>query len=164
MSILPPQMEMRDAGPEGKVIFTGWASVVETPYEMAGYTEVIRRGAWKRTLSNSPDVSLLVEHTGLPLARTTSETMTLREDRLGLFVEATLDGSDLDVIGLRRKMTRERPLRTFCSGFSWHFWSGHFVQAMPRRSGDGSAIMSGRFRKEEIPCVRAGSEHASCGR
>ena len=38
---------------------------------MPGYTEVISRGAFLKTLQGRPDVQLLVNHEGLPLGRTT---------------------------------------------------------------------------------------------
>ena len=38
---------------------------------MGGYTETIARGAFTKTLSERPDVQLLINHEGLPLARTT---------------------------------------------------------------------------------------------
>lgn len=86
--------------------FSGYASVTDTPYDMGWYTESIKRGAFAKTLAEKPDVQLLVNHGGLPLARTLSGTMSLSEDRTGLLVDADLDGEDPDVLGLARKMKR----------------------------------------------------------
>jgi HK97 family phage prohead protease len=47
-----------------------------------------------------------VNHGGLPLARTASGTLELREDARGLHVFARLDKNDPDVISLRGKMQR----------------------------------------------------------
>lgn len=93
-----------DAGaPTG---IAGYASVTEVPYEvqdwLGPYTEVVRSGAFAKTLKEQDDVRLLLNHEGLPLARTKSETLTLREitdpsedpqgkDQTGLWVEADLD-------------------------------------------------------------------------
>ncbi len=55
------------------------------------FTEVIRPKAFARTLGENPDVSLLVNHSGAPLARSTSGTLTLREDARGLRFAAQLE-------------------------------------------------------------------------
>jgi len=98
--------ELREA-PNGILRFSGYASVTETPYEVGFYTETIQRGAFKRTLSESPDVQLLINHgeggSGMPIART-GRNMTLSEDDHGLRVDAELDAEDPDVALLARKM------------------------------------------------------------
>jgi phage head maturation protease len=55
---------------EGRI--EGLASSTESPYDMGSYTETIKRGAFARTLRENPDVQLLINHEGLPLARTTT--------------------------------------------------------------------------------------------
>lgn len=102
-------IELRDDSDTEDVLkFTGFASVTGVPYPIGdAFTETIERGAFKRTLNNDDlDVQLLVNHRGLPLARTTSETLTLRETERGLFVEADLDATDPDVRALEPKMRR----------------------------------------------------------
>jgi HK97 family phage prohead protease len=98
--------ELREA-PGGVVKFSGYASVTETPYEVGHFTETIKRGAFKRTLSESPDVQLLLNHgtggSGMPIART-NRNMVLTEDDRGLRVDADLDAEDPDVVLLARKM------------------------------------------------------------
>jgi HK97 family phage prohead protease len=98
-------LELRTAG-DGKLRLVGYASTTETSYEVRDFTETIARGAFRRTLGESPDVVLLREHEGLPLARTTSGTLQLAEDARGLRVEAILDPSDPDVQSLVPKMQR----------------------------------------------------------
>jgi HK97 family phage prohead protease len=98
-------LEMREES-DGTLKLVGYASRTESPYEVGFYTETIKRGAFKRTLGENPDVQLLVNHEGLPLARTKSGTMRLEEDDLGLRVEADLDPQDPDVQSLSRKMAR----------------------------------------------------------
>jgi HK97 family phage prohead protease len=89
------------------LVLTGIASVTGVPYPVGFYTETIERGAFKRSLNKDDlDVQLLVNHTGLPLARTTSGTLKLRETDKGLFVEAELDPEDPDVRALEPKMRR----------------------------------------------------------
>jgi HK97 family phage prohead protease len=85
---------------------TGYASTFNQPYDMGWYTETVDPGAFKRTLGSKPDVRLLINHDGLPLARTTSGTLTLDTDKRGLMVSAHLDPSDPDVAGLAPKMRR----------------------------------------------------------
>jgi HK97 family phage prohead protease len=101
-------IELRQVDANGQPVLrlSGYASRTEIPYEVGFYTETIKRGAFKRTLGENPDVQLLVNHSGLPLARTRSGTLRLSEDDLGLRVEADLDPDDADVEALARKMRR----------------------------------------------------------
>jgi uncharacterized protein len=98
--------ELRDAG-DGTYTFEGLASRVEVPYEVGFYTEVIRRGAFKRSVNNPAlDVQLLVNHEGLPLARTTSNDLHLSEVPDGLHVVAQLDASDPEIQTLAKRIKR----------------------------------------------------------
>jgi HK97 family phage prohead protease len=99
------RIELREMG-DGALTFEGHASVVEVPYPVQGFTETIKRGAFKRALGEQPDVVLLVNHDGLPLARTTSGNLVLTEDARGLHVMASLDRSDPDVQAIEPKMRR----------------------------------------------------------
>ncbi len=98
-------LEIREIS-DGGLRFTGYASTTETPYTVSDFTETISKGAFKRTLGEQPDVVLLVNHEGLPLARTKSGTLTLSEDARGLRVDADLEPSDPDVQSLIPKMKR----------------------------------------------------------
>ena len=97
--------EFREASDE--LTLTGYASVYNAPYSMGWYTETVKPGAFKRSLGTKPDVTLLVNHAGLPLARTVSGTLTIDgEDSHGLGVRASLDPSDPDVQKIVPKMRR----------------------------------------------------------
>lgn len=85
---------------------TGYASTFNQPYDMGWYTEQVDPLAFRETLGRKPDVRLLVNHGGLPLARTASGTLALDTDSRGLRVAATLDPSDPDVASLAPKMRR----------------------------------------------------------
>lgn len=105
-------MELRETD-DGQWRLTGYACVTGVPYDVGWYEETIERGAFKRTLSESPDVHLLINHAGMPLARTSSGTMTLEErtspderGRTGLQVSADLDPEDPDAQSLKRKLDR----------------------------------------------------------
>ena len=108
------QTELRSV-PNGtggdRLLFTGCASTVDAPYEMTdwmgSYTEVVRSGAFSRTLNNHPDVIFCLNHgwDGPPMARTKSGSLRLSLDQSGsLMVEADLDGSRADVHQVRSAM------------------------------------------------------------
>jgi len=96
---------------DNELILTGYASTFQ-PYEMyggperGGWIEQLDRNAFDKTLRENPDLNLLINHGGMPLARTTSETLKLSVDDNGLKVEARLDRSDPDVQRLEPKMRR----------------------------------------------------------
>jgi HK97 family phage prohead protease len=77
--------------PDGTVGIRGYAAVWDSP----AYGEVIKRGAFTRTIEQRDDIRLLVNHDGVPLARTKSGTLTVGEDERGFW----FDASSLDVEG-----------------------------------------------------------------
>jgi len=93
---------------EGDAIrVSGYAAVFGEETNIAGmFTEVIERGAFASALERQDDVVFLINHDGLPLARTRSGTLRLIEDERGLFMETELDGSDPDVRSIVPKMKR----------------------------------------------------------
>ncbi|MGW7424420.1 HK97 family phage prohead protease [Streptomyces sp. NPDC054813] len=106
-------VELR-AKPDGTgsdaLTFTGYACITEVGYEMEDwlgpFTEVVRQGAFTKTLAENADVPFLVNHAGLTLARTKSGTMRLAEDDTGLHTEAELDPASPHVQALRSAMDR----------------------------------------------------------
>lgn len=97
-------VEYRDDGAAPTI--EGHAATFNDPYTVGYFTETIHPDAFKRTLANGPDVRLLVDHEGQPLARTKSGTLTLGTDERGLTVRAELDPTDPDVQRLIPKMKR----------------------------------------------------------
>lgn len=73
--------------------------------ESWGFYEVIEEGAFDDAIGRD-DVVFLINHEGLPLARTRSGTLSLTTDSHGLKMETTLDGSDPDVQSIVPKMQR----------------------------------------------------------
>lgn len=69
------------------------------------FREKIARGAFAESIKTA-DVRFLVNHDGLPLARTKAGTLRLFEDDIGLRFEADLDATDPDVQRLIPKMKR----------------------------------------------------------
>jgi HK97 family phage prohead protease len=100
-------LEFRADDEGGDPIVSGHAAVFDQLSEdLGGFREKIAKGAFKRALREKADVVLLVNHEGLPLARTSAKTLSLKEDAEGLRFEATLDGSDPDVQRIVPKMKR----------------------------------------------------------
>ena len=99
------RLECRTAN--GTVTFAGIASSVDSPYDMGGYTEIVRAGAFTETLASDPDVMCLVAHAGLPIARTRNGSLKLSETPKGLEFEAVADVSDPDVAQLASKVRAE---------------------------------------------------------
>lgn len=90
----------------GEIKVAGYAAVFGEETNIGGmFTEVIERGAFKKAIGRD-DVVFLINHEGLPLARTRSGTLTLAEDDHGLYMEAMLDQSDPDVRSIVPKMKR----------------------------------------------------------
>lgn len=94
-------LEVRDT-PDGGVILRGYAAV----FDREAHGEIVRSSAFTRALDHGHDVRLLVNHDGVPLARTRSGTLTLSTDATGLTVDATLDPENPTVQELRSAMSR----------------------------------------------------------
>lgn len=103
-------VEVRENG--DKLEFVGHAAVFgRLSEDLGGFKERIVRGAFQAVLDTSPDVRFLsLDHGGLPLARTSSGTMELREDPTGLRVYAELApiqaSRDLKVLIQRRDLSQ----------------------------------------------------------
>lgn len=84
----------------------GYAAVFRQETDIGGYfREVIEPGAFSDAIGRD-DVVFLINHDGLPLARTRSGTLKLTEDDHGLLMETTLDPEDPDVKSIAGKMKR----------------------------------------------------------
>jgi HK97 family phage prohead protease len=103
-------VEERQDQDSDTLLFTGYASVFDKPYGVRDsrgqYNETIKPGAFKKTLQEQDDVRFLVNHDGIPLARTSSGTLNLEEDEYGLFVRAELDPSNPTVAEVASAMKR----------------------------------------------------------
>jgi len=100
----PVEIRQEDDGP---IKVAGYAAVFGQETNIGGYfTEVIEAGAFTSALERGDDVVFLVNHAGLPLARTRSGTLRLSQDERGLYIETELDGSDPDVRAIVPKMKR----------------------------------------------------------
>ncbi|MFD9225386.1 HK97 family phage prohead protease [Streptomyces sp. NPDC060064] len=98
----PVQLEVRaKQGKSGVSTVEGYASVTEAPFEMwdwlGPYSEVVRTGAFAKTLSETPQVQLLLNHGGLAMAYTQAGSLRLSEDTTGLHMEADVNTKRSDV-------------------------------------------------------------------
>jgi len=103
-SIAYSNLELR-AESDGNTI-VGYAAIWDSPSEPMPFTEYVKRGAFSKTLNDGADVRLLVDHEGVPLARTKSGTMKLVEDERGLRMEAKLDPMNPDAARIMSAMKR----------------------------------------------------------
>jgi HK97 family phage prohead protease len=101
------QMRAAETVRDDKTFITldGYASTVGVPYVMydffGEYTEQIAASAFDVTLSKSPDVAFLLNHTGMTMARTTAGTLELAVDEVGLRAIAQLNPLRQDVKDLK---------------------------------------------------------------
>jgi len=75
---------------DGTMRMAGYAAVFNEASLPLPFIERIAPGAFAKTLKETPDVRLLANHEGLPMARTKNGTMRLYEDEKGLYFEAEL--------------------------------------------------------------------------
>lgn len=101
----PVDFEMRAEPTSDGLTFTGYAAKynelsVPLAYPSLNrgkpFREVIRPSAFTKTLSERPDLALVINHDllGLPLARTSAGTMTITDDGVGLRVSASLPDNE----------------------------------------------------------------------
>lgn len=94
------------ADESGVIKVSGYAAVFNQEADIGGmFREEIAPGAFKDAIGRD-DVVFLVNHAGLPMARTRSGTLTLKEDKRGLYMETELDPEDPDVKSIVPKMKR----------------------------------------------------------
>ena len=100
----PVEIRQEDDGP---ITVAGYAAVFGQETNIGGYfTEVIEAGAFTSALERGDDVVFLINHAGLPLARTRSGTLRMSQDERGLYIETELDPMDPDVRAIVPKMKR----------------------------------------------------------
>jgi uncharacterized protein len=97
-------LDLRQA--ENGTTLYGYAALFDSPSEPMPFIEYVKRGAFSKTLNDGADVRLLIDHEGVPLARTKSGTMRLMEDERGLAVEADLDPMNPDAARVISAMKR----------------------------------------------------------
>ena len=86
-----------------KMTFRGYAAVFNSPSQPLPFTEIIKDGAFTRSLKSRNEIKLFVNHnTDRVLGSTRAGTLRLTEDSTGLLAEAdlppTTDGKDLSIL------------------------------------------------------------------
>ena len=101
---LPAEIRAED----DTVKVSGYAAVFNQPADIGGlFQEIIHPGAFRAAIGRD-DISFLINHAGLPLARSRSGsgTLILAEDSHGLRIESALESADPDVARIVPKMRR----------------------------------------------------------
>lgn len=98
----PVRLEVRQASAAGgAATVEGYASVTDEVFEMwdpwGSYGEVVRSGSFAKTLSENPQVQLLLNHGGLSMAYTRAGSLRLSEDSTGLHMSADVNPIRSDV-------------------------------------------------------------------
>lgn len=92
-SVRANTLEIR-ANTDGTTTVGGYAAVYESASQPLPFLEVLRRGAFKRTLKDGNEKFLIFGHDmNQPLARESNGSLSLSEDSKGLKFEATLNSS-----------------------------------------------------------------------
>ena len=90
-------LEIRTAE-DGAKIVTGYATTFNDPYELYsfdGYTVVEQVDARAFDETDMSDVIMQYDHEGRVFARTSNNTLSIKPDSRGLFIEANLGGTEL---------------------------------------------------------------------
>lgn len=145
------QFDVRSEG--NSLRFEGYASTFDSPYDIyggppMGWHEIVTREAFKKTLTEKPDLHLLINHEGMPLARTKSGTMKLSADNHGLLVHADLDRRDPMVQSLQVKMERgDMDQMSFAFRVKKQTWSDdethRYLDEVSLHKGDVSVVNFG---------------------
>jgi uncharacterized protein len=115
--------EVRAKGDGSKVI-AGYASIFNSPsQDLGGFVEVIRPGAFKKSLANGADIRCLFNHSeDMILGRTASGTLRVYEDEVGLRFECDLPdtsyANDL-LVSIRRSDVNQCSFGFYCLRDNW---------------------------------------------
>jgi HK97 family phage prohead protease len=145
-------LELRQEGDENVVV--GYGSVFNTlSNELGGFREIIAEGAFDGRLND--DVRFLINHDGLPLARTTNGTLKLTTDERGLKYEAKVANTSLgrDLIELMRNGTINQSSFAFVvEDDSWEVRDGVNVRTINKvsRLYDVSAVTYPAYEEASV--------------
>ncbi len=145
-------LELRQEGEENVVV--GYGSVFNTlSNELGGFREIISEGAFDGRLED--DVRFLINHDGLPLARTTNGTLRLSTDERGLKYEAKVANTSLgrDLIELMRNGTINQSSFAFVvEDDSWEVKDGMNVRTINKvsRLYDVSAVTYPAYEEASV--------------
>nr|DAJ30350.1 MAG TPA: prohead serine protease [Caudoviricetes sp.] len=103
---LDSKLEIREETNQEEYIIAGYFAVFNQETELyPGVFESIDSGAFKNSING--DIRALINHdTSLVLARTTSNTLTLKEDAKGLYGEIKINPYDTDALNIYERVKR----------------------------------------------------------
>jgi hypothetical protein len=103
---LDSKLEIREEVDQKEYIIAGYFAVFNQETELyPGVYESIDSGAFKNSING--DIRALINHdTSLVLARTTSNTLTLKEDAKGLYGEIKINPNDTDALNIYERVKR----------------------------------------------------------
>ena len=145
-------LELRQEGDENVVV--GYGSVFNTlSNELGGFREIIAEGAFEGRLND--DVRFLINHEGLPLARTTNGTLTLSTDERGLKYEARVANTSIgrDLVELMRNGTINQSSFAFVvEDDSWEVREGVNIRTINKvsRLYDVSAVTYPAYEEASV--------------
>lgn len=154
--------EIREDG-DGVLAFQGYAAVFDELSEpLWDFREQIAPGAFDKTLSESPDVRMLINHEGIPVARTKSGTLALSLDEHGLHTKAGLDPANPRVQELGSAL-RRKDLDQMSFGFwtirdEWATEKGQTIRTLKEVSledGDVSPVSFPAYKGTSAEIRRA---------
>ena len=144
-------LELRQDGDSNVVV--GYASVFNTLSNDMGFREIIAEGAFDGRLND--DVRFLINHDGLPLARTTNGTLRLSTDATGLRYEAEVANTSLgrDLVELMKDGTINQSSFAFTvEDDSWEVNDGMNVRTIKKvsRLYDVSAVTYPAYEEASV--------------
>jgi len=119
---------------DGGMVLRGYTSVFDSLSEWMGFREIVKAGAFKRSLESGKDIKALVEHDpGRIVARTQNGSLELGEDTHGLWVKITpadtTEGRDL-VENVRSGLLRQMSIGFRVLEESWSHIDGEDVRTL----------------------------------
>ena len=103
-ALTPGELRVHGDGSAPSTI-VGYAAVWDSPTELfPGFHEVVRRGAFTKSMQEADVVALFNHDENIPLARLSAGSLQLQEDDHGLLYEASVDRQDPDVLKVIRKI------------------------------------------------------------
>lgn len=149
----PVDFELRAERTDDGLRFTGYAARYNEPSLPLAFPtlnrgrpfrEVIRSSAFSKTLSENPDLALVINHdlTGLPLARTSAGTMTITDNGTGLWVEALFPDNE------RGRSASDAVSRKDVRGMSFRFDKAQDKWTTDETGGSVRELLAVRLSRE----------------
>jgi HK97 family phage prohead protease len=145
-------LELREEGDSNVVV--GYASVFNTlSNDLGNFKEIISKEAFEGRLND--DVRFLINHEGLPLARTTNDTLKLTTDETGLRYEAKVANTSTgrDLLELMRNGTINQSSFAFVvDDDSWEVKDGVNIRTINKvsRLYDVSAVTYPAYEEASV--------------